>query len=181
VETGVPPGAPAGSAPRPQYDPAVRSLVQRATAKAEELTAAGSPVGERTVRRMLKRYREQGLLGLVDARHLQRGPITGRVDERVVEAALAVLDAQTHTSTGTKSRALRQIEARLCAIYGPGVVPMPPKTTVYRMLDTLAAGRYSFGAATTRRQAADGPAGVFTPAAAARPGSRYRSTPPSWT
>ena len=174
VETGLPPGAPAGSAPRPQYDPAVRSLVQRATAKAEELTAAGSPVGERTVRRMLKRYREQGLLGLVDARHLQRGPITGRVDERVVEAALAVLDAQTHTSTGTKSRALRQIEARLAALYGPGVVPMPPKTTAYRMLDTLAAGRYSFGAATTRRQAAGRPAGVFTPAAAARPGEQVQ-------
>ncbi len=49
-------------------------------------------------------------------------------------AATAVIDAQTPTSTDTKSRVLRQIEARLAAEHGPGVVPMSPKSTAYRLL-----------------------------------------------
>jgi hypothetical protein len=169
VESGVVPG----SVPRPQYGPA-RPMLEREEAKAAELTAAGTATSVRTVRRMRKRYREQGLLGLVDARYLRRASLTGRVDERVVAAALAVVDAQTQTSTGTKSRALRQIKARLDAEYGPGVVAMPSRTTAYRLLDALSAGRYSFGSAVTRRQTANKPQGAYTPTFAARPGEQVQ-------
>jgi putative transposase len=65
VVTGLPPGAPQDAKPRPQYDVAV-PLNERDRAKAEELTAAGQPVSERTVRRLRARYAEQGLVGLVD-------------------------------------------------------------------------------------------------------------------
>jgi hypothetical protein len=41
VITGVPPGSPPGTGPRPDYDPARRSLRQRELAKHEELTRAG--------------------------------------------------------------------------------------------------------------------------------------------
>jgi len=67
VVTGLPPGAPQDAKPRPQYDVAV-PLNERDRAKAEELTAAGQPVSERTVRRLRARYAEQGLVGLVDQR-----------------------------------------------------------------------------------------------------------------
>jgi len=174
VETGLPPDALPGVRPRPDYDPALRSMVAREAAKAAELTAAGTPTAERTVRRMRRRYRQQGLLGLVDARLTRRTSLTGRVDERVVAAVLAVLDAQTPTSTGTKSRVLRQVETRLAAEHGAGVVPMPPRTTAYRLVDALAAGRHTFTSAVTRRQTANRPVGVFTPTLAARPGEQVQ-------
>ncbi len=174
VETGLLAGAAPGTLPRAQFDPVACSMAAREEAKAAELTAAGTATSVRTVRRMRARYREQGLLGLVDARYLRRASLTGRVDERVVAAALAVVNAQTGTSTGTKSRALRQIEARLAAEYGPGAVPMPPKTTAYRLLDALSAGRHTFGSAVTRRQTANRPQKVFTPTFAARPGEQVQ-------
>ena len=77
-----------------------RTLTERAQAKAGRAGACRL----RTVERMLRRYRDQGLWGLVDTRHARRARPTGNVDPRVVAAAAAVIDAQTHASTGTKSR-----------------------------------------------------------------------------
>ncbi|YCK40242.1 hypothetical protein ACNF49_41110 [Actinomadura sp. ATCC 39365] len=51
VETGLPPGAGAEVEPRPEYDPAAHSLVQRIKSKATELG-----VSARTVERMRARY-----------------------------------------------------------------------------------------------------------------------------
>ena len=51
VITGVPPGSPPGTRPRPEYDPARRSLRQRELAKHDELTLAGHRVGLSTVKR----------------------------------------------------------------------------------------------------------------------------------
>src|SRR5664279_228549 len=68
VVTGLPPGAPQDAKPRPQYDDVAVPPNERDRAKAEELTAAGQPVSERTVRRLRARYAEQGLVGLVDQR-----------------------------------------------------------------------------------------------------------------
>ncbi|TQC38277.1 transposase, partial [Rhodococcus sp. WS4] len=44
VLRGVPPQAPAGTRPKPEYDPERVSLTRREQAKAAELTAAGRPV-----------------------------------------------------------------------------------------------------------------------------------------
>ncbi|MGH3288986.1 MAG: hypothetical protein ACRDPD_30640, partial [Streptosporangiaceae bacterium] len=103
-----------GTAPKPEFDPAARTLTERALAKADELG-----VTLRTVERMLRRYRDQGLWGLVDARHAKRARPTGNVDPRVVAAAAAVIDAQTRASTGTKSRAVRQIKRMVEDEHGP--------------------------------------------------------------
>jgi len=102
VVTGLPPGAPQDAKPRPQYDVAV-PLNERDRAKAEELTAAGQPVSERTVRRLRARYAEQGLVGLVDQRVMRPTSTVGRADDRLVTAIRAELDVQTHTSTGTRA------------------------------------------------------------------------------
>lgn len=63
IETGLLPGASAGAVPRPGYDPAMTTVVQRDHAKAAELG-----VGVRTVQTRRARYAQQGLWGLVDQR-----------------------------------------------------------------------------------------------------------------
>lgn len=62
VPSGLPKDAETGTAPRPEYDPAARTLTERQQAKADELG-----VTLRTVERMRRRYLRQGLWGLVDA------------------------------------------------------------------------------------------------------------------
>jgi hypothetical protein len=147
----VPPDAPPGTTPRPEYDLA-RPLAQRERAKAAELTAAGVPASARTVRRMRSRYLDQGLWGLVDSRYSPASRWPGKVDPRVVAAAAAEVDAQTGTSTGTRTRVIRLITERLEREHGPGTVPVPSRATLYRLLDALSTGRHTFGSASGRRQ-----------------------------
>lgn len=174
VETGLAPEAPPGTAPRPEYDPATTTVRQRESAKAAELG-----VGARTVTRMRSRYTQQGLWGLVDQRATRTWADTGRVDARLVAAAREVIAAETDVSTGTRSRLIRRVIQHVETTHGPGVVPLPGRSSFYQLINTLAAGRHTFGSAVTRRQTANRPAGVFTPSFAARPGEQVQidSTP----
>src|SRR6266540_950421 len=174
VETGLPPGAGPGSTARAEYDPAVRTLVQRTEAKAAELG-----VGFRTVERMRARYAQQGLWGVVDRRLVRSREATGRVDARLVAVARQVIEAETHASTGTRGRLIRRVVKAVEDVYGPGVVPLPGRSTFYKLVDALSTGRHTFGSAVTRRQTASRPAGPFTPTFAARPGEQVQidSTP----
>jgi hypothetical protein len=61
---------------------------------------------------------------------------TGRADARLVAAAREVIDAETDTSTGTRSRLIRRVTKAVEATYGPGVVP---KMSVWP--GTVSAGR----------------------------------------
>ncbi len=174
VETGLAPDAAAGATPRAGYDPATTTVRQREKAKAAELG-----VGVRTVARMRARYARQGLWGLVDQRATRTWAVTGRVDARVVAAAREVIAAETDISTGTRSRLIRRVIAHVEAAHGPDVVPLPGRTTFFKLIDTLAVGRHTFGSAVTRRQTANRPGGMFTPSFAARPGEQVQidSTP----
>ncbi|MEU1107189.1 hypothetical protein ABZ408_40585 [Streptomyces tibetensis] len=79
VLTGLVPDAPAGTAPRLEYDPASRTLADREAAKAAELSAElGHPVSRHTVRRRRQRYQKRGVLGMVDERHAPRRSARGR-------------------------------------------------------------------------------------------------------
>ncbi|WP_322770243.1 Mu transposase C-terminal domain-containing protein, partial [Frankia sp. Cr1] len=174
VETGLPPDAAPGTPSMPAYDPATRTLREREQAKAAELG-----VGLRTVERMRSRYAGQGLWGLVDQRAVRAWEATGRVDARLVAVIREVLDAETDVSTGTRSRLIRRVTKAVEDLYGPGVVPLPGRSTFYTLIDRLAAGRHTFGSAVTRRQTANRPAGPFTPTVAVRPGEQVQidSTP----
>ncbi|HEX9498223.1 MAG TPA: integrase, partial [Mycobacterium sp.] len=174
IETGLPPGAEPGVAAKPEYDPTSTTVVDRDRAKAAELG-----VGVRTVQTRRARYAQQGLWGLVDQRAVRAWEATGRADARLVAAAREVIDAETDTSTGTRSRLIRRVTKAVEATYGPGVVPIPARTTFYRLIDALATGRHTFGSAVTRRQTANRPPGMFTPTHAARPGEQVQvdSTP----
>jgi hypothetical protein len=174
AETGLAPDAAPGTAPRPEYDPQARTVGQRTQAKADELG-----VTCRTVERMRARYARQGLWGLVDRRAVQAREATGRADARLVAAARQVIETETHASTGTRSRLIRRVTKAVEDAYGPGVVPLPGRSTFYKLIDTLAAGRHTFGSAVTRRQSANRPDRPFTPTFAARPGEQVQidSTP----
>jgi hypothetical protein len=174
VEAGLPPDAGPGVVPRPEYDPAVCSLIQRERAKAAELG-----VSLRTVEYRRARYVAQGLWGLVDQRATRAWEATGRADARLIAVARQIIDAETHASTGTRGRLIRRVVKAVEDTYGPGVVPLPGKTTFYKLIEALSTGRHTFASAVTRRQTANRPEGVFSPTFAARPGEQVQvdSTP----
>jgi transposase InsO family protein len=174
VNTGWPANAEPGTAARAGYDPAATTVSARAAVKAAELG-----VSVRTVHARRTRYAEQGLWGLVDQRAVREWPVTGRADARVVAAIGEVVEAETSTSTGTRSRLIRRASKKLEAEHGAGVVPLPSRSTFYQLIDALSVGRHTFGSAVTRRQTANRPQGMFTPSFAARPGEQVQidSTP----
>ena len=174
VETGLPPDPLPGATPRAGFDPASTTIAERDRAKAAELG-----VSLRTVKTRRARYTQQGLWGLVDQRAVRLSAATGRTDARLVAAIREVIDAETDTSTGTRSRLIRRVVKAVEATYGPGVVPLPGRSTLYKVIDAVASGRHTFGSAVTRRQTANRPQGMFTPTHAARPGEQVQidSTP----
>ena len=173
-ETGLQPGALPGATPRAGFDPASTTIAERDQAKAAELG-----VSLRTVKTRRARYTQQGLWGLVDQRAVRLSAATGRTDARLVAAIREVIDAETDTSTGTRSRLIRRVVKTVEATYGPGVVPLPGRSRLYKVIDAVASGRHTFGSAVTRRQTANRPHGMFTPTHAARPGEQVQvdSTP----
>ncbi|MEV0908554.1 AAA family ATPase [Streptomyces hokutonensis] len=85
VITGLPPDAPTGARPRPQYDPGRRTLGEREAAKAEELARAGvHGASARTIRRKRQRYELDGIAGLADGRAGRRRDLESRWDPRVL-------------------------------------------------------------------------------------------------
>lgn len=173
VITGLSSDAEEGTVPRPEYDPAWRTLMEREAAKVAELTAGGQQISRRTFFRMRQRYEAEGLWGLVDGRSRKPPapvPGTGRVDERVVSALTEALAGQTDLSTGDRKRLMMQTEQILAQKYGEGTVELPKRATFYRLVNNVAKNNEAFGSATVRRQRALRPAGPFTPSMAARPG-----------
>ncbi len=180
VLTGLPPDAPAGSVPHPDYDPACRSLRQRELAKHAALAAAGHKVGLSTLRRLRRRYELEGLSGLVDQRHaraIRGGPPGGHADPRVVEATRRAIAEQAGLSTGTVSRLRRRAEELLAG--EPDPPAMPSRATFYRLVTSLAAGKHATGSARTRQSLANQPDGPFGAVTASRPGewTEIDSTP----
>jgi hypothetical protein len=179
VDTGLPPDAAEAARPRPEYDPETQTVRQRETAKAAELTASGTPTSSMTVRWMRRRYREQGLWGLVDQRSTRVSNPLGRADSRLVAAITTVVNAETNDSTGDKGRLRRRVIQQLADQHGPDVVTVPPPSTFNRLANVVAAGRHTFDAATTRRTQANKPTAPYTPTTAERPGEivQIDSTP----
>ena len=80
VVYGLPPDAPPGTWPKPQYDPELHSLTAREKAKASELAAAGHRVSVSTLKHRRQRWEAIGLAGLVDHRAVTRAAPFGRAD-----------------------------------------------------------------------------------------------------
>jgi hypothetical protein len=165
---GLPPDAPAGARPRPEYDIERCSLTEREKAKAAELAAAGHRVSAVTVKRRRQRYEAHGLAGLVDQRATRRTPVFGRVDERVVAAMRQAIEGATEESSRTASFIFWR--TRQIVDEQGELVAWPSQRSLYRLFDKLAAGRHVTGSASTRRSLAGRPAGMFGQVTPAAPG-----------
>ncbi|MEV8638351.1 Mu transposase C-terminal domain-containing protein [Streptosporangium sp. NPDC051023] len=171
VINGTRPDASSDAPPRPQYDPACRSLAEREQAKADELARLGhAGVSLHTIRRKRLRYQARGLAGVVDQRTERRTTTAGRTDERVVQAIRQLVEENVTTSTRTGSYYFWKVERLLIDKHGPGTVMMPSRATFYRLFDKLITGRHITGSARTRRSLANRPDGPFNQLAATRPG-----------
>jgi len=180
VLTGLPPGAAAGARPRPEYDPAVRTLAERDAAKAAELTGlTGTRVSVHTVNRKRRRYQARGIAGVVDWRAAPRRPARGRADPRVAQALEQAISEGTDRSTRTVSYFYWHVQQILAGEHGPGVVAMPSRSGFYRLFARMAAGRHATGSARTRRSLANRPDTPFSQVTACRPGELVQidSTP----
>lgn len=168
VLTGATPGS--SSPPRPEFDPLCTSLRQRELAKLDELCSSGEPASLVTLGRMRRRYQRDGLLGLVDGR-TTRVP-DREVDSRLLEAIATAVAGETDRSTGTISRLRRRVERVLATehdVEDPASL-VPPRSTFYRLVAQVAAGRHTFGSASTRRSLAQRPEGPFGAVTVLRPG-----------
>jgi hypothetical protein len=178
--TGLPPGAPPGSRPRPQYDPASRTLTEREQAKAAELTAlSGAAVSEHTVRRKRRRYQARGLAGVADWRAAPQRPGRGRCDQRVVEALEQAVGEAADRSTRTTGYYYWRVQQILTERHGPGEVPVPSRSAFYRLFARVSKGHHTTGSARTRRSLANRPEAPFGMITACRPGELVQvdSTP----
>ncbi|OBG88667.1 integrase [Mycobacterium sp. E802] len=166
VLTGVPPNdGLRENTPRPEYDTRNR-LGDRINAKLAELSAAGTPVGERTFRRHLSAYRSRGMAGLVDKRKTRERPLTGRVDLRVVALVESALASQADISTGGRDRVINQVRIEATK----QGLPLPSRATMYRLLAAMESARHPFGQATTRRTQSNKPNRTWGRQAPSRPG-----------
>ena len=177
VVYGLRPDAPAGTRPRPQYDPERTSLTERERAKAAELSAAGRPVPVSTVKHRRQRWEAHGLAGLVDRRSARRMRPAGRADERVVDAMRQAIGEAAEASSRTTGFVIWRAREILAGAGYDG--PVPSGRTFYRLFGTLSHGRHATGSASTRRSLAGRPEGMFGALPAAAPGEvvQIDSTP----
>jgi hypothetical protein len=178
VVYGLPPDAPVGARPKPQYDPEQTSLTARENAKAAELAAAGRPVPVSTLKHRRQRWEARGLAGLVDHRVAKRMSPTGRVDERVVTAMRQAIEEATNDSSCTAGFAIWRTREILTAA-GIAADVVPSQRTMYRLFDAVSRGKHTTGSASTRRSLAGRPEGMFGALPAAAPGEvvQIDSTP----
>lgn len=177
--TGLPPDAPAGTRPRPEYDPAARSLAERERAKAAELASLGAEISARTVKRKRQRYEAGGVEAVVDHRLAPRTSLLGQADARVVAAVRQAIAESVEASTRTIEHARWRTEQILTADHGQDVVEMPSRATFYRLFNKLSRGVHVTGSARTRRSLANQPEGPFRYEQVAAPGELMQidSTP----
>ena len=166
--TGYPPGKNGEHkeiAPRPEYDPADTSLTQRMAAKAAEMNISVSRLWS------LKRaYEHQGLYGLVNKNRVRPLTAVDRLDPRLREAFLTVLDELTRESNVSHARIIRKVKARVEKEHGKGAVVLPSDKTLLRNLKHFAQGRSTFYSAKSRRSIANRPATTYRRFRASRPG-----------
>src|SRR6185312_11344183 len=112
---------------RPGYDVTCTTLRQRELAKVAELADTDRPIGLRVLQRYRRGYATAGIDALIDKRAVRRTTLSGRVDDRYVEAFRQVLYENIDASTGTSARLKRKVDSTVEATYGPGVVAIPSR------------------------------------------------------
>ena len=166
--TGFRSGSPATALPgepRPDYHPA-RPLTARYEAKANELG-----VGVASVRRWVRRFRQDGTAGLLDRRGQRTaGPLAG-IDPRWLDACAAALDEHTDASRPTRQLLLERVDVRVSAVDTEQPVARPSERGALRALAELTRGTNAFvGSTKGKRSIANRPSGAYGRLRATRPG-----------
>ncbi|MET9221760.1 integrase [Streptomyces sp. NPDC003300] len=140
VDTGLALGAAPGSVPRPAFDPATTTLIERYQAKAAELRAVlGWSVSWQTVQaKRLKYCKQRTALSLVDGRSTKARRQFGLTDPRVVDALMALVQRQQQRlDTPSDARKMfKQLRRLVRATHGHGV-KVPAEPTLYKLLQRL--------------------------------------------
>jgi Mu transposase, C-terminal len=155
---------------RAAYDPDLHGLEEREQAKLGELAAAGRAMTQRHLKRLRYAYQAEGLIGLADRRKLR--PLTpgAETDPRVIAAIEALLSDARGRSTVAQAVLIAELRRRLDSEHGDGVVPLPSRRTLYRLLAAMDRGRRNFVSEASRRTSVNRPGRPFTPTIAVRPG-----------
>ncbi|MGC0344392.1 transposase InsO family protein [Streptomyces sp. SLBN-8D4] len=174
VDTGLPPDAPAGARPRPQYDPATMTFIERYQAKAAELHAVlGWSVSWQTVQAKRLAYRKKRTVAaLVDGRSTKKRRLYGQTDARVVDQLLMLVDRQRRRlDTPSDARKLfKQLRRTVRAAHGESV-KVPAEPTLYKLLQRLGIDARDLGANQSgRRLAGAGHVPPFSVTSATMPG-----------
>ncbi len=156
------PGSPLPGEPRPEYT--AETIGDRIDAKATELGCSF-----RTVRRWVDDYDSYGFFGVVDKRALRDLDPSAGLSEEIITAAIDQVRAEVDESTGRRRRFYWRLQKRLDEYYGPGVVTLPPRTTLMPKLERLLPG-WTFKSAKRRRTQDLTPKDTFQSIQATRPG-----------
>lgn len=133
----------------------------------------GTDYGTSKVIRQRQDLKKMGVSGLLDRRRHGLADAPGRAyDERLIDAILTVQAGQERKSTGTGTRLIWLVRRELDDRFGEGVVPMPSRATMYRLLSELDAGKHTLGTARTRRTTANQPDYMHGARSGVRPGER---------
>ncbi|CAM5464331.1 hypothetical protein SMICM304S_00350 [Streptomyces microflavus] len=176
---GLPPDAPHGAVPRPEFDPRQCCLAERERAKAAELTAAGHRMTASGVKQRRQRYQRDGLVGLADGRSAKKLPDFGQISPLVVEAMRQAIAETTDASSRTVRFTIWRTKEILASRDDAAGIELPTERTLYRLFDKLAVGTHATGSARTRRSLLARPAGPFGEVPAIAPGELMQidSTP----
>ncbi|MCA1271746.1 integrase [Streptomyces rubiginosohelvolus] len=172
VDTGLPPGAPPGAVPRPAFDPARTTLIDRYQTKAAEMSAVlGVTVSWQTVQAKRLRYRKhRSVMALVDGRSTKARRLHGATDPLVVDQLMALVERQRRRlDTPSNARKLfKQLRRLVHAAYGPQV-KVPAEQTLYKLLERLGVKARDLGAPGARTAGRTG-APPFSVTTATMPG-----------
>jgi transposase InsO family protein len=140
-------------------------MENRVEAKAAELSLT-----PRRVFQLLQRWRDDGIIGLADGRKTRARNPLANTDPRLIEAIRDQYEAEVDdTAASIGGRFKRRVENRLAQAHGPGVVPMPSRSTWYRIVEAILP-RSPNGPTNTRRTQAAQPDRTFGTIHARRPG-----------
>ncbi|MFI0716418.1 hypothetical protein ACH4SK_38660 [Streptomyces inhibens] len=159
VDTGLPLGAPPGVRPRPAFDPAATTFIQRYQAKAAEMSAVlGRPVSWQTVQAKRLAYcKRRSVVDLVDGRSTKRRRLYGATDARVVEQLLRLVDRQRRRADAPSDarKLFKSLRRVMRAAYGVEV-RVPAEPTLYKLLGRLGIDPRDWGSPRGARAAGRG-------------------------
>ncbi|MER6194894.1 hypothetical protein [Streptomyces cyaneofuscatus] len=140
VQTGLPLGAASSVRPRPAFDLATTTFIQRYQAKAAEMSAVlGGSVSWQTVQaKRLVYYKRRSVVDLVDKRSTKRRRLYGATDPLVVEQLLVLVDRQRRRADAPSDarKLFKSLRRVVRAAHGENV-KVPKEPTLYKLLGRL--------------------------------------------